>query len=76
MKVKERGSERRGSTTAWFTSFSGETVQAMLEPAIRHSKYGLVAENPVEQRTKKSSRGSHLLQGVLHAAGRHSQLGQ
>jgi hypothetical protein len=32
MKVKERGSERGGWTIALFTSFSGETVQAMVEP--------------------------------------------
>jgi hypothetical protein len=34
MKVRETDSERGRSTTAWFTSFSGEMVQAMIEPAI------------------------------------------
>ena len=32
IKVNERGSERGGSTIAWFTSFAGETVQALVEP--------------------------------------------
>jgi len=35
MKVRERDSERGRSTTAWFTSFSGETVQARVEPEWR-----------------------------------------
>ena len=36
MKVKETDSERGRSTMAWFTSFSGETVQAMVEPLFSH----------------------------------------
>ena len=70
MKVRERCSEGGASTLAWFTCFSGETVQAMVEPLVE-PQFRVVADGFV---ARDRLRNTALTGNCNHRGPRHCHI--